>query len=125
MGSPHSSIGGPPSLGTLMAQAGKSAQVGLVHPPQLVVANGEALPRGVGDRIRIIQNVGTLPVKVLISDSELASDNIFHYVLGAGPAADDGYGAGFDFSAIPDRVSVYGVGGDPRVIVTRVSNPKA
>jgi hypothetical protein len=124
MPTPQSGIGGISSVRSLMERAGKTAQVGLVHPALILTGNGEALPRGSGDKIRWLQNVGTVSVKYLISSSQDCTENLFHGVLMGGAAQDDGSGGVLDVSSEATRVSIFSTSGAHRVAVVRVSNPE-
>lgn len=86
-----------------------------VAGPNLITANGVALLKQSKTLFRQIQNCGTVPVKYLVDNDNLATDLNFHGILAACTAVDDGLGSIIDFSKVTDRVSIIGVGGTARV----------
>lgn len=124
MVTPQSKVGGTRSPRGLMEAIAGNAQDYIVHPTKLITANGEALPRGKNDKMRILQNCGTVAVKYLLSDVEDARADHFHGVLMAGAAQDDGSGGVIDFSNISTRISIYAASA-PRVAVVRITAPEA
>ena len=83
---------------------------GRVSPPMVLTASGEALPEAPGDLLRFIQNVGTVPIFVLFSNSGNATAGNYHVILPGGAAEFDGTGGQMQV-LIPSRVSVYGTAG--------------
>ena len=124
MVTPQSKVGGTRSPRGLMEAIAGNAQDYLIHPAKLIVANGEAIPRGKNDKMRILQNCGAVAVKYLLSDTEDASAALFHGVLMAGASQDDGAGGVIDFSNISTRISIYAATA-PRVSVIRITAPEA
>lgn len=86
-----------------------------VAGPNLIVANGVALLKQSKTLFRQIQNCGTVPVKYLVDNDNLCTDQNFHGILAACTAQDDGLGSIINFSKVMDRVTILGVGGNPRV----------
>ena len=94
-------------------------------PPKIVTANGEAAPMREGVAKRFLHNLGTNAVKYLIDTTpntdatvvppNCAADN-FHDVLAGGSVVDDGLGSLVEFP-VKSRISILGVGGNPRVAV--------
>lgn len=75
-----------------------------VQPPKIIDLNNsgavvydKAIESG-EHGLLVLQNLGVQPVKVCIND--VASANLFHFVLGAGTATDDGTGGIQDHSAL-------------------------
>lgn len=101
--------------GVITSQKGVS-----VLPPRIVTANGVALDQRLrpdGVAFRQIQNCGTVPVKYLIDNENNCTAENFHGILAACTAVDDGLGSVLQFSITADRVSILGVGGNPRVAI--------
>jgi len=96
----------------------------VVLPPLLLTANGQALEARTGSAFRILQNCGTVPVKFLVDPENSPTADTFHGILAACSAVDDGLGSIVNFSQIPRRVSILGVGGNPRVCVWEACLPK-
>lgn len=91
----------------------------VVFPPALITANGTALQKRNKMAFRVIQNCGILPVKFLVSNTEgeVPTADMFHGILAACTALDDGTGSLQSFGITGDRVAILGVGGNPRVCV--------
>ena len=100
--------------GQVMTQSGV-----VVFPPSLITANGTALQKRNKMAFRVIQNCGTVPVKFLVSNTEgeVPTADMFHGILAACTAIDDGTGSLQSFGITGDRVAILGVGGNPRVCV--------
>ena len=98
----------------------------VVFPPALITANGTALAQRPKMAFRFIQNCGTVPVKFLVSNnvSESPTASVFHGVLAACSAEDDGLGSVQSFGITGDRVAILGVGGNPRVCVFEGAAPE-
>lgn len=94
-----------------------------VLPHNIVTANGEVLPKQVGTVFRQIQNCGTVPVKYYVSNTADCSAEVFHGILAACVAQDDGTGGAANFDRLTHRVTILGVGGNPRVAVFVGINP--
>jgi len=73
---------------------------------------------------RVIQNCGTVPVKFLVDNVNNATALNFHGVLAACTAIDDGTGSVQSFGITGDRVSIFGVGGNPRVCIFEGISPE-
>lgn len=85
--------------------------------PRIVSANGQALEKRAFGAFRQLQNCGTLPVKYLVSNTGDCAADTFHGILAACTAVDDGLGSVVQFGITGDRVTIFGVGGNPRVAV--------
>jgi len=94
-----------------------------VLPHKIVIADGEALPRQVGTCFRQIQNCGTVPVKYYVSNTVDCSAEVFHGILAACTTVDDGTGGAANFDRTTHRVTILGVGGNPRVATFVGTNP--
>ena len=96
----------------------------VVLPPRIVEADGIALNK-VSRRMafRSIQNIGTVAVKFLDDNNELATANNFHGILAAGTATDDGLGSLQSFAISGNQISIIGVGGVPRVCIYEAYAP--
>lgn len=100
----------------VLLEAQVSTQNGVVlQPPRIVTANGEALPRAPKAAFRIIQNCGIVPVKYLCDPENSCTADMFHGILAPGNAVDDGLGSLINFTITGERVTILGVGGNPRV----------
>ena len=122
MASPQSGVGGTRTLGDALRDI-TATGTGVTRPPFIAVINGEVLPRSKNDRIRWLQNLGTSPVKWLANNTDNCSAALFHGVLAAGTAEDDGFGGMVDLHTIGERVTIY-CAATPRVAVIRVVNPE-
>lgn len=110
---------------TSLRLAAVATQPGVkVKGPNLVTANGEVLAKTVFAAFRQIQNCGTVPVKYLVSNTGDCDANTFHGILAACSAIDDGLGSVAQFGVTGDRVTIFGVGGNPRVAVFEGSAPE-
>jgi len=90
----------------------------VVAPPLIVTANGQACARKEKISFRVIQNCGTLPVKFLVDDVATApTTDMFHGILAACTTVDDGTGGSQSFGLTGNRVTILGVGGNPRVCI--------
>ena len=96
----------------------------VVLPPNIVIANGVCVTKRQGVAFRQIQNCGTTVVKYLIDNANLCTALNFHGILAAGSAVDDGLGSILQFNINGDRISILGVGGDPRVCVLEAIAPE-
>jgi len=84
--------------------------------PNIISADGEALPAQKATVFRVIQNCGTVAVKYLVDNDNLCTEANFHGILAACSAQDDGLGSIVDFSKVTDRITIKGVGStSPRV----------
>jgi hypothetical protein len=92
--------------------------------PRLVTANGPALAETVYAAFRQLQNCGIVPVKYLVSATGDCDANTFHGILAACSTVDDGLGSVAQFGITGDRVTIFGVGGNPRVAVFEGSAPE-
>ena len=103
-----------------------STQPGVVVlPPRIVAANGVALERKKRRMaFRVIQNCGTVPVKFLDDNENLATAINFHGILAACSAEDDGLGSVQAFGISGNQVSIIGVGGTPRVCIYEAYAPE-
>lgn len=116
MASPQATgIPNRPSARHLVERLSTTMQSTGVLGPNIVVANGQALPEQKKTLFRQIQNCGTVPVKYLISNTEDCTALNFHGVLAACTAEDDGLGSILNLSKVSERVTILGVGGTPRV----------
>ena len=99
------------------------AQHLVVDPATIVTQNGEVFNDTEGVCLRFMQNCGTVPVKYLISNEDAAADK-FHGIIAGGSVVDDGLGSIVDLSRFKGRVSIFGVGGNPRVATFRAHGPE-
>ena len=98
-----------------------SAQDLLIHPPRILIANGEAFPKNKDMVLRSLQNLGTDVIYWYVAPApDNASTVNFHGVLAAGDAEDDGKGGIVDLSRFQGRVSIYCTG-TPRVATFEAS----
>lgn len=104
-----------PSARHLVERLSTTMESSGVLGPNLITANGQALPRQKKTLFRQIQNCGTVPVKYLIDNDNDCTALNFHGVLAACTAEDDGLGSILNLSKVSDRVTIIGVGGTPRV----------
>jgi hypothetical protein len=115
--SPQAGLPTKRSAYQILDALGTPQQSSGILPPLLVVANGQALDKASGTHFRILQNCGTVPVKFLIDNDNNCTADMFHGVLAACTVQDDGTGGIINFDKVGDRVSIIGVGGNPRVSV--------
>ena len=105
----------------LLEAAVQSQRGAQVLGPRIVTANGVCCDeRQGGVLLRQIQNCSIVPVKYLIdNDNNCTADN-FHGILAACSAVDDGLGSVLQMSITSQRISILGVGGNPRVSVLEI-----
>lgn len=77
-----------------------------ILPAQLYTGTSEEIfPAESNVAIRVISNCGTNAVKVCIGD--VATANLFHFIIAGGSADDDGLGSVVDVSRYTGKVTVY------------------
>lgn len=110
---------------TLLLDAVSTQKGVVVLPPRIVAANGTALEKkNRRMAFRTIQNCGIVPVKFLVDNVNDATALNFHGILAACSAEDDGLGSVQPFGITGDRVSILGVGGNPRVCIYEAYAPE-
>lgn len=105
-----------------LLEAAVQSQRGIqVLGPRIVTANGVCCDeRQGGVVLRQIQNCSIVPVKYLIDNDNNCDANNFHGILAACSAVDDGLGSVLQMSITSQRISIFGVGGNPRVSVLEI-----
>lgn len=81
---------------------------GQISAPRIVAITEdgqEVLPRCEHAVLRLIQNVGIQPVKILVGDADTCKPGKYHQILRPGLLAEDGQGGQMDFSMVSQRVT--------------------
>lgn len=89
-----------------------------VEPPNIVTADGLALPYNASRRYvtRFLQNVGTAPVLVSVGDGPGVDSH--HFILAKGTADNDGLGGQVDLSRIAGPIYVASADGNAIRVAT-------
>lgn len=97
----------------------------LVEAPRIVTAAGVALEDRKEIALRMLQNVGTNAVLILVTAADPDTGAIpnptllnYHFSLAAGTAADDGLGGTIDLSRVRGIITAAGADGNAFRLVT-------